>query len=80
MTADTDDGPVEVAFTGDTLFAGSIGRTDLPERTARAAATRSPTKLLVLDDDTVVLPGHGTSTTHRRRTPVQPVPARTLTQ
>lgn len=57
-------------FTGDTLFQSSVGRTDLPGGSGRDLLTSIVTKLLVLDDDTVVLPGHGPGTTigHERRT------------
>jgi glyoxylase-like metal-dependent hydrolase (beta-lactamase superfamily II) len=50
-------------FTGDALFAGSIGRTDLPggDHEQLLAALRD--KLLSLADDTVVYPGHGPTTT-----------------
>ncbi len=57
------DGPEEVAFTGDTLFRGSVGRTDLPGGSGRDLLGSIVTKLLVLDDDTVVLPGHGEKST-----------------
>ena len=54
---------VDVIFAGDTLFAGSIGRTDLPGGD-HATMLRSLTeKVLPLPDDVVVLPGHGPSTT-----------------
>lgn len=52
-----------VLFAGDTLFAGSIGRTDLPGGDMRTMSETLRTKLLPLADDTVVLPGHGPSTT-----------------
>ncbi len=52
-----------VALTGDTLFAGSVGRTDLPGGDPAALATSLRTTVLSLADDTVVLPGHGGSTT-----------------
>lgn len=52
-----------VALTGDTLFRGSVGRTDLPGGSGRDLLGSILTKLLVLDDDTVVLPGHGPSST-----------------
>ncbi|MFC4857430.1 MBL fold metallo-hydrolase [Actinophytocola glycyrrhizae] len=52
-----------VMFAGDTLFAGSIGRTDLPGGDMRTMTETLRTKILPLADDTVVLPGHGGSTT-----------------
>jgi glyoxylase-like metal-dependent hydrolase (beta-lactamase superfamily II) len=45
-------------FSGDTLFAGSIGRTDLPGGDYEQEMASIIDKLLVLPDDTVVLPGH----------------------
>ena len=57
------DGPGELAFTGDTLFKQSIGRTDLDGGSGRDLYTSIVEKLLVLDDDTVVLPGHGPKST-----------------
>jgi hydroxyacylglutathione hydrolase len=57
------DGPVELAFTGDTLFKQSIGRSDLLGGSGRDLLTSIVEKLLVLDDDTVVLPGHGPRST-----------------
>jgi glyoxylase-like metal-dependent hydrolase (beta-lactamase superfamily II) len=53
----------EVVFTGDTLFAGSVGRTDLLGGSGRDLLTSIVDKLLVLDDDTAVLPGHGPRST-----------------
>lgn len=52
-----------VMFAGDTLFAGSIGRTDLPGGSMRTMTETLRDKILPLPDDTVVLPGHGNSTT-----------------
>ncbi len=57
------EGPSELAFTGDTLFKQSIGRTDLEGGSGRDLYTSIVEKLLVLDDDTVVLPGHGPKST-----------------
>lgn len=57
------DGPVDVVFSGDTLFAGSVGRTDLPGGSGRDLMGSIVEKLLVLGDDTLVHPGHGPSTT-----------------
>jgi glyoxylase-like metal-dependent hydrolase (beta-lactamase superfamily II) len=50
-------------FSGDTLFKKSIGRTDLQGGSGRDLLTSIVEKLLVLDDDTVVLPGHGPMST-----------------
>lgn len=53
----------EVIFSGDTLFAGSIGRTDLPGGSGRDLLGSIVDKVLVCHDDTAVLPGHGPKTT-----------------
>jgi glyoxylase-like metal-dependent hydrolase (beta-lactamase superfamily II) len=51
-----------IGFVGDCLFAGSIGRTDLPLSNARDLAT-SLSRIAALPHDTVVYPGHGPATT-----------------
>ena len=48
---------------GDTLFAGSIGRTDLPGGSFEKIIRSLHDKVLELPDDTVVIPGHGSLTT-----------------
>lgn len=48
---------------GDTLFAGSIGRTDLPGGSFEKIISSLHEKVLSLPDDTVVIPGHGPLTT-----------------
>lgn len=53
----------DLVFTGDTLFKQSVGRTDLPGGSGRDLLGSIVEKLLVLDDRTVVLPGHGESST-----------------
>jgi hydroxyacylglutathione hydrolase len=50
-------------FSGDVLFAGSIGRTDLPGGNLGEMLESLRTKVLPLPDPVVVLPGHGPSTT-----------------
>jgi glyoxylase-like metal-dependent hydrolase (beta-lactamase superfamily II) len=53
----------EVAIVGDALFAGSIGRTDLPGGDQDVLLEAIRTRLLTLPDSTRVLPGHGPETT-----------------
>ena len=59
-----------VAFVGDVLFAGSVGRTDLPGGDYEMLMRSIREKLLPLGDDVRVFPGHGPVTTigHERRT------------
>lgn len=52
-----------VAFSGDVLFQGSIGRFDLPGGDYQRLMRSIREVLLPLDDDTVIYPGHGPSTT-----------------
>ncbi len=52
-----------VVFSGDTLFQFSIGRTDFPGGNHRQLLDSIVTRLFVLPDDTVVLPGHGPDST-----------------
>jgi hydroxyacylglutathione hydrolase len=55
--------PLNLLVAGDTLFAGSIGRTDLPGGNSRQILDSIHTRLLVLPEETHVLPGHGPLTT-----------------
>jgi len=59
-----------VLFSGDALFRGSVGRTDLPLCDPAALERSLHERLMVLPDDTRVLSGHGPETTigHERRT------------
>ncbi len=58
-------------FTGDTLFKGSIGRTDLPKGNERLIEP-SLTKLLTLKDDLKVYPGHGDESTLKKEKETNP--------
>lgn len=60
----------EVLISGDVLFAGAIGRTDLPSGSAQSMQETLVNKVLTLSDDLRVLPGHGPETYigHERRT------------
>jgi len=53
-------------FTGDTLFSGSIGRTDLGGGDPFTIIESIKRRLMTLPDDTIVLPGHGPQTTVKR--------------
>jgi glyoxylase-like metal-dependent hydrolase (beta-lactamase superfamily II) len=62
----------QLVITGDTLFAESVGRTDLPGGSHEVLIASIKEKLMPLADDTVVWPGHGPSSTighERRRNP-----------
>ncbi|GAA1279454.1 hydrolase [Planotetraspora silvatica] len=61
----------EVLFSGDLLFAGSIGRTDLPGGDY-ATILGSLARTLTLPDETLVLPGHGPQTTIGRERATNP--------
>lgn len=54
--------PRSTVLSGDVLFAGSIGRTDLPGGSTAAMNNSLRTKVLPLADDTLILPGHGPAT------------------
>ncbi|MGC1420760.1 MAG: MBL fold metallo-hydrolase [Terracidiphilus sp.] len=55
--------PLNMVLAGDTLFAGSIGRTDLPGGDSNQILDSIQTRLLTLPDETKVVPGHGPATT-----------------
>lgn len=64
--------PLKMVIAGDTLFAGSIGRTDLPGGNGQQIIESIETRLLALPDETRVIPGHGPETTigmERERNP-----------
>jgi hydroxyacylglutathione hydrolase len=62
----------KILFSGDTLFAGSVGRVDLPGGNWDTLMNSINEKLLTLEDDVTVYPGHGPPTTigvERKRNP-----------
>ena len=56
----------EYLIAGDVLFEGSIGRTDLPTGSAAEMKKTLKNQILSLDDELIVLPGHGSQTTIAR--------------
>jgi glyoxylase-like metal-dependent hydrolase (beta-lactamase superfamily II) len=62
----------EICVSGDVLFAGSIGRTDLPGGDHAVMRRSLATKILPLRDEVVVLPGHGPQTTIGRERAANP--------
>jgi hydroxyacylglutathione hydrolase len=65
-------GDEPTVFSGDVLFAGSIGRTDLPGGSMAQMEHSLRTVILPMDDATVVHPGHGPSTTIARERAANP--------
>jgi hydroxyacylglutathione hydrolase len=65
-------GVSQVMFSGDLLFAGSIGRTDLPGGDHPTMLRSLTAKVLPLDDDIAVLPGHGEQTSIGRERATNP--------
>ena len=65
LPGDAEDGEAAapVLLSGDVLFAGSIGRCDLPGGDWEAMQASLASVILPMADDTIVLPGHGPSTT-----------------
>ena len=66
------DEPARQLFVGDTLFAGSIGRTDLPGGDHATLINSIRSVLLAFPDDTLVHPGHGPDTTIARERRTNP--------
>ena len=53
----------DIVFTGDTLFSGSVGRTDFPGGSMSQLVGSVKSKLMTLSDDTICYPGHNEPTT-----------------
>jgi hydroxyacylglutathione hydrolase len=66
------DGQPPILFSGDHLFAGSIGRTDLPGGSHDVLMQSMAEKILPMPDDLAVLPGHGPTTTLGRERQTNP--------
>ena len=60
----------DLLFSGDTLFRGTWGRTDLPTGNFEEIINSITNKLTVLPDNTIVYPGHGRITTIREEDPI----------
>lgn len=66
------DGVPPILFSGDHLFAGSIGRTDMPGGSFQQLMESMAEKILPMADETAVLPGHGPTTTVGRERVTNP--------
>lgn len=60
----------KMVFTGDTLFRGTWGRTDLPTGDVKQIMDSIMKKLLILPEDTIVYPGHGKATLIKEEKPI----------
>jgi len=70
----------KMVFVGDTLFAGSIGRTDFPGGDEEGLLRNVREKIFTLGDDVIIYPGHGPRTTVGRERKTNPFFARWLRQ
>lgn len=61
-----------LCFDGDVIFAGSVGRSDLPGSDSRLMLQTLRTLLNVVDPETVLLPGHGPATTMKKESATNP--------
>ena len=60
----------KMLFSGDTLFRGSWGRTDLPTSSFEEIIKSITEKLMILPEETIVYPGHGKSTMIKEEEPI----------
>jgi hydroxyacylglutathione hydrolase len=77
---DADTAPTDVLFSGDLVFAGSIGRTDFPRGSTEAIFRSLVDTVLPLQDDTLILSGHGPDTTVGRERATNPFLAQAAAQ
>lgn len=63
----------QVAFVGDIIFEGSVGRSDLPGGNAMRLLNAIRAQIFTLPDETILLPGHGGQTTVKRERETSPV-------
>lgn len=63
----------QLAFVGDTIFAGSVGRSDFPGGNALRLMSAIRAQVFTLPEETTLFPGHGPSTTVRREIDTNPV-------
>ncbi len=57
-------------FTGDTVFRGTWGRTDLPTGDVKEIMDSIMKKIMILPEETIMYPGHGKSTLIREEKPI----------
>ena len=62
--------PEKFLLSGDTLFRGTWGRTDLPTGDFKSIMRSITNKLLILPEDTIIYPGHGKSSMNREEEPI----------
>ena len=60
----------KMLFSGDTIFRGSWGRTDLPTSSFEAIIKSITDKIMTLPEDTIIYPGHGKSTMVKEEEPI----------
>jgi hydroxyacylglutathione hydrolase len=75
-----DAGSDDVLFSGDLIFAGSVGRTDFPRGSSQELLRSIVDTVLPLEDDTLILSGHGPDTTVGRERATNPFVAQATQQ
>lgn len=62
-----------LAFVGDIIFAGSVGRSDLPGGNSNRLLSAIRAQIFTLPDETILYPGHGNATTVKKEKETNPV-------